>query len=168
MDTIYGKNAVSEAINAGRKIHELYVTEKTLGSISKTLDKARIKPKVLDKQKMNNLFKGNNQGIAAKVEPYTYKTLEEVIDEDKDQLFVLLDGLEDPHNLGAILRSVDATGFDGVILPKNRSVSLSGTVAHVSTGAIEHVPVMQVNNLNTTIKTLQEKRVLDCRYRCAY
>ena len=105
------------------------------------------------------LASGNHQGIVAEVEEYGYVSLEEVIKKHKDDKNVslaILDGLEDPHNLGAILRSADASGIDGIIIPKNRSVQLSSTVAKVSTGAIEYVDVIQVVNLVNTIKTLKE------------
>lgn len=106
---------------------------------------------------MNNKFQGNHQGFAANVADYEYKELADCIDESKKQTFIILDGLEDPQNLGAILRTADATRMDGIIIPKNHSVSLNGTVAKVSVGSIEHVNIIQVNNLVRTIEDLKKK-----------
>jgi 23S rRNA (guanosine2251-2'-O)-methyltransferase len=101
----------------------------------------------------------NHQGVVAEIVEYEYKTLNEVIKkcENKNSVFAMLDGLEDPHNLGAILRSADATGVDAIIIPKNRSVSLNSTVAKVSTGAIEHVDTVQVTNLVMALKELKKQ-----------
>ncbi|WRK56162.1 23S rRNA (guanosine(2251)-2'-O)-methyltransferase RlmB [Coprobacillaceae bacterium CR2/5/TPMF4] len=101
-----------------------------------------------------------HQGIMAEVEGYRYYSLDEILDaipEGKQPLLLMLDGLEDPHNLGAILRTCDAIGVDGVIIGKNRSVGLNGTVAKVSTGAIDHVKVAQVTNLSRTLEELKKR-----------
>ena len=105
------------------------------------------------------LKKANHQGVVAKIEGYDYVELETLLDRIHHEypLLVILDGLEDPHNLGAILRTCDAIGVDGVILPKHRSVQLNETVAKVSTGALEYVPVCQVTNLTRTIETLKQR-----------
>lgn len=154
---INGKNTVLEAVKANRKMFELYVQKGTNKDVLHLARKKNIKIIELDKQKLNQILPAKNQGIGAKVEEYAYKTLEDVLYTNKDnKVFVMLDGLEDPHNLGAILRSADAFGVDAVIVPKNRSVKLSETVAKVSTGAIEYVNVVEVTNLNQTIKTLKD------------
>lgn len=101
-----------------------------------------------------------HQGVMAYIENYRYYTIDEIlkdIPENKQPLLLMLDGLEDPHNLGAILRTCDAVGVDGVIIGKNRSVGLNGTVAKVSTGAIHHVKVAQVTNLTRTLEDLKKK-----------
>jgi len=97
-----------------------------------------------------------HQGIVTIVEDYKYFNLDEILKDNENPFLIILDGLEDPHNLGAILRTGDATNIDCVIIPKNRSVGLNSTVAKVSTGAIEHVPVAQVTNLTQTIKKIKE------------
>ena len=109
---------------------------------------------------MNQKFGKNNQGMVALIVEYGYKELSEVLKKTKDKQNVaiaILDGLEDPHNLGAIMRTADATGMDAIIIPKNRSVSLNSTVAKVSTGAIEHVDVVQATNLVQTINKLKDE-----------
>lgn len=159
---IFGKNTAREAIIKKREIKTIYTSNKNwLNELSKSgieLPKAKIIN--LSTQDMDSKFKGNHQGIALEIEEYTYKDLNYIIkkNENKDNVcLVMLDGLEDPHNLGAILRTADATGMEGIIIPKNRSVSLNATVAKVSTGAIEHVDVAQVTNLVQTIKELKKK-----------
>lgn len=154
---ITGKNTITEAIKVGRKVFELYVQEGTNQDILELAKENNIVVKELSKQDMNNLLPKSHQGIGANVEDYTYLSLDEALAmPKKHRLYVMLDGLEDPHNLGAILRSCDAFQVDGVIIPKNRSVQLNATVAKVSTGSIEHVNVIQVVNLHQTIRKLKE------------
>lgn len=155
---IYGKNMVLEALHNKDKIKKVYLTKNNLDLIEKYKQKIS-KIQISSIKELDMLASGNHQGIVAEVEEYGYVSLEEVIKKHKDDKNVslaILDGLEDPHNLGAILRSADASGIDGIIIPKNRSVQLSSTVAKVSTGAIEYVDVIQVVNLVNTIKTLKE------------
>lgn len=160
MVTIYGRNVIKEALKAGRKIHEIYLLD-TMCTKDKDfverIKNASIKLNIVNKNVMNNKFSGNHQGYVANVDDYEYKDLDDCIDQSKKQCFIILDGLEDPQNLGAILRSADATGVDGIIIPKNHSVSLNGTVAKVSVGAIEYVNMIQVNNLARTIDDLKKK-----------
>lgn len=155
---IYGKNMVLEALRNKDKIKKVYLTKNNLDLIEKYKQKIS-KIQISSIKELDMLASGNHQGIVAEVEEYGYVSLEEVIKKHKDDKNVslaILDGLEDPHNLGAILRSADASGINGIIIPKNRSVQLSSTVAKVSTGAIEYVDVIQVVNLVNTIKTLKE------------
>lgn len=155
---ITGKNTIQEAIKVNRKIFELYIQEGTNKDIITEAEKQQINVKLLSKQEIKNLLPPNNQGIGAKVEDYKYKSIDDVLYKEKqNKLFIMLDGLEDPHNLGAILRSCDAFDVDAIIIPKNRSVKLNATVAKVSTGAIEHVDVVEVTNLTQTIKKLKKE-----------
>ena len=154
---IYGRNVCKEAIKANHKIYKAYVTnsfyEKEKYIIS-DLEKLNINIEIVDKSKLDNL--GLHQGIALDVEDYKVYSLDEVLTNEK-QYFLILDGIVDPHNLGAIMRTSDATSLDGIIIPKNRSVSLNNTVAKVSTGAIEYVKVIEVNNINRCLDKLKEK-----------
>lgn len=155
---IAGKNTVMEAIKAGRKIHELYIQQGTNTDVLDRAYRKNIKVLELSKTEIVKLLPPSNQGIGAKVEDYKYTELEDALKQEKqNKVFVMLDGLEDPHNLGAILRSCDAFNIDGIIIPKNRSVKLNATVAKVSTGAIEHVNVIEVTNLTNTIKQLKKE-----------
>jgi len=154
---ISGKNTILEAIKVNHKIYEMYVQKGTNHSLVSLVEDKNIKIKEMDKFSLNKVLPPNNQGIGALVEEYKYQTLDKAINKDKqNKVFVMLDSIEDPHNLGAILRSADAFAVDALIIPKNRSVKLNSTVAKVSTGAIEHVDVVEVTNLNQTIKTLKD------------
>ena len=156
---IYGKNTVKEALLANKKVDKLLVTKNNEDFIS-LAKKKKIEYQIVDNGFLNKIITGNHQGVAAEVEEYSYSSLEDIINCDsklKYPFIVMLDGIEDPHNLGAILRTCDASGVDGVIIGKNRSARLNGTVAKVSTGAIEYVKVAEVTNLTNTIKYLKEQ-----------
>jgi len=158
---IYGRNTVKEIIGR-REVYEVVILNGTNnGDIISLCRKNNINFRMSEKKEFQKIA-GNarHQGVAAQIEGYDYTPLGDIlmgIPEGKMPLLVMLDGLEDPHNLGAILRTCDAIGADGVIIGKHRSVSLSATVAKVSTGAINYVPVAQVTNLSRTIKDLQAK-----------
>lgn len=161
MFKIYGKNCINECIRAGHKIYEFDVEElakKKDPSFLKKLEEKRIKYNILSKQAMDKKYGERHQGYGAVVEDYKYVTLEDILAKKKNsrKIFLVCDSLEDPHNLGAMIRSCDAFSIDAIIIPKNRSVSITETVAHVSTGAIEYVPICMVNNLSVALKKLQE------------
>lgn len=117
----------------------------------------KLKLKVIYKEKweLDKLAKNNHQGIIMEVEDFVYKELDDLIKDGKCRLLIL-DHLEDPHNLGAIIRTSEAAGIDGIILPKNRSVEVNDTVMKTSVGALYNVPICQVTNLNQTIKKLKQ------------
>lgn len=158
---IYGKNTVLEALK-GDKVYIVYIQNNIHDQqLLKLCKKKNVSVSIVDKkffkQKVGNVV---HQGIMAEIEAYRYYTIEEIlasIPNDKQPLLLMLDGLEDPHNLGAILRTSDAIGVDGIIIGKNRSVGLNSTVAKVSTGAIDHIKVAQVTNLTRTLDLLKEK-----------
>ena len=158
---IYGKNPVIEAINAKKAIRVFLVSnfsdQKILFLIKNNKVPVNyIAPNEMDKMANN----GVHQGIGAELKPYQTVSLEEIIYKAKKKdkkIIVMLDGIEDPHNLGAILRSADVFEASGIILPKHNSVSLNATVAKTSAGAINYVPVAIVNNLNQAIATLKQE-----------
>lgn len=161
MQYVYGKNVVKQLLQDNKKIHEIILQE---GNRDKELEKEirrrQIPVKIMGKRKMDQLLNGNHQGIAATIDDYKTWELDELlqsIPQGKQPLLVLLDGLEDPHNLGAILRTCDCVGADGVIIGKHRNVRLTSTVAKVSTGAIDTVKVSMVTNLAQTIKYLKKQ-----------
>jgi 23S rRNA (guanosine2251-2'-O)-methyltransferase len=155
---IYGKNTVREALNVNNRIIKLNVS-KNNADLIEIAKKKGIKLNIVDNNYLNKIVDGNHQGAVLEIEGYSYVDVDEIISNPKGKypFIVMLDGLEDPHNLGAILRTCDAGGVDGVIIGKNRSVHLNNTVAKVSTGAIEHVKVSEVTNLTTTIKYLKKQ-----------
>lgn len=154
---ISGKNAVLASIQAKRNIEALYVTNHILSDTQfmNQIERAKIKYTVLTKEQVLKQFKSEER-IIALVDDYKFAKLEDFYNKET-QVLVILDGLEDPHNLGAIIRTVEAAGFSGIIIPKNRSVGLTSTVAKVSTGAIEYVKIVEVTNLSQTINLLKEK-----------
>lgn len=157
---VFGKNAIREVLKGSRKVEKIIfcdsINDNEIINLAKT---KKIFVQSKNKKAFISEYGDKTGGIVAVVEDYQYVELHDLINKNLDKedvVFLILDGLEDPHNLGAILRSVDATGCNGVIIPKNRSVKLNETVVKVSTGAIEHVDVSMVTNLNQTISELKE------------
>lgn len=157
-EKIYGKNSIIEALRNKRELSDVLVTSNNTDIIS-MLNKNNIKYQIVQKSVIDKVLKQpvNHQGVVASVMEYQYYELNDIISDDKDSLIVMLDGIEDPHNLGAIVRTCEISGASGIILPKNRSVKVNSTVSKVSAGAIEHVKVVMVTNLVNTIKTLKDK-----------
>ena len=157
---ILGKNEIREVLKGNRKVESIIFSDGTSDNEIKSIAKSkRIPIQILAKRQFISTYGDKNGGMVAIVEDYKYIELHDLIFKNaakEESILLILDGLEDPHNLGAILRSVDATGCDGVIIPKNRSVRLNETVARVSTGAIEHVDVSMVTNINQSIKELKD------------
>ena len=165
-DLIIGRNAVAEALKSGRSIDSLLVAKgERGGSIGKIIAQCRDKGIVVketDIRKLDKLCGGSNhQGVAAWAAAHEYSSIEDILNnaESKgEQTFVIIcDEIEDPHNLGAIIRTADACGAHGIIIPKRRGVSLTYAVGKVSAGAVEYVPVAKVPNLASTIDELKEK-----------
>ena len=157
-EKIYGKNSIIEALRNKRELSDVLVTSNNTDIIS-MLNKNNIKYQIVQKNAIDKVLKQpvNHQGVVASVMEYQYYELNDIISDDNDSLIVMLDGIEDPHNLGAIVRTCEISGASGIILPKNRSVKVNSTVSKVSAGAIEHVKVAMVTNLVNTIKVLKEK-----------
>jgi 23S rRNA (guanosine2251-2'-O)-methyltransferase len=165
-EILSGKNPVLEALRAGREMNKVWIAEgvKKAGitEIMELAKGAGIIVQFVPKNKVEQLTDGaNHQGIAASVAAYRYAEIDELFElaasRNEDPFFLILDELEDPHNLGSILRTADATGVHGVIIPKRRAVGLTGVVAKTSTGAIEHVPVARVTNLAQTVEDLKKR-----------
>ncbi len=168
MGDIFGRNPVLEALKAGTTVNKLMVAKgEQKGSIQEILHLAKaghIQVQMVEKSKLDKLFPGqNHQGVAASIATADYVDWQDILkiaeDKGEEVLLVILDELEDPHNLGAILRSVDAVGAHGVIIPKRRAVPLTDGVAKASAGAVEHVPVARVANIAQTIEELKKRGV---------
>ena len=161
---IVGRHAVKEAIVSGHAINKILIQDgikkQQINEILKNAKALKLIVQTVPKSKLDFLSNAPHQGVAALVAPYEYEDFDEFLQSQKNKdgfsTILILDGLEDPHNLGSILRTADATGVDGVIIPKRRSVALTQTVAKASTGAIQHVPVIRVTNLSKTIDELKE------------
>jgi len=156
---IYGKNVVKQRILNHKKIHLLLLSKShPAKEFIEMANEAHIPIKYCDDKELSK-YEGNHQGVIAEIDDYKTYSLEEVLNSLSDNAtIVILDGLEDPHNLGAILRTADASQVDAIIIPKNGSVQLNGTVAKVSTGAIETVRTIMVTNLTQTIETLKKHK----------
>lgn len=161
---IIGKNPVLEALRAERDINKIWIAEgSSKGQMQQVIQLAKqagVIVQYVPKQKLDQTVSGNHQGVAASVAAYQYAELEDLFKKaaakQEDPFFLILDEIEDPHNLGSILRTADAAGVHGVIIPKRRAVGLTAAVAKASTGAIEHVPVVRVTNLARTMDELKE------------
>lgn len=144
---VYGRNVIKDYKN----LKKIYVQDSLKNS--ELVKNINVPIKYLNKRELDKMVSGNHQGIVGEVEDYKYFELNDL---DND-VIVILDHLEDPHNLGAIIRTCEAAGFDNIIIPKNRSVSINGTVVKTSVGTIERVKIAQVTNLNNAIQTLKKK-----------
>ena len=161
-----GKNAVAEALAAGRGINTLYLVDGMHGSAAgELIELAKTKGvpyRMISREKLDSLAQGiRHQGVLAIAAPVRYVEVEEILSRAEEKgdvpFLMLLDELEDPHNLGALLRTADAVGIHGILIPKRRSVPLNATVAKTSAGAIEHVPVARIGNVAQTVRRLKEK-----------
>lgn len=165
---ITGRNAVKEALNSDVTIDRL-VVEKGMKDISSNaiINSARdkgIRITFLDKQVMDKENKDvKHQGFVAEITDYKYSTVEEIMNEaaaKKEKLFmIILDGVEDPHNLGSIIRVAECSGVHGIIIPRHRAVSVNDTVIRVSAGASAHMKIAKVTNVNDTIRELKEQNI---------
>ena len=152
---VYGKNVANEIINDTKKIRRAFISNKFDDKfIISILKRNNIQIKFMEKKLMDKMVDGLHQGIIFEIEDYEYYDIDEIIEND---LIIILDHLEDPHNFGAIIRTCEAAGVKGIIIPKDRSVSVNSTVMKVSTGALENVKVCQVTNLGQTIDYLKKK-----------
>lgn len=153
---VFGKNVALEILKKKEKIKKAYIYKDFNDkNIISELQKLKISINYCEKFELDKLAKGNHQGIILSIPDYEYCDVSDMI-ANENALIVILDHLEDPHNLGAIVRTCEAAGVDGIIIPKDRSVSVNSTVMKVSAGALENVKVASVTNLNNTIKYLKD------------
>lgn len=164
----YGRHAVLEIIKSGKSINKIYLSkgirESTVAEFKRYLEGTGVPLKFVDRNILDKMFpEQNHQGIAAEVSAKEYCEWEEILREaekrSEDPLILILDSIEDPHNFGAIIRTAEAAGVHGIIIPKNRSVMLSETVAKTSAGALENILIARVTNLSQLIDKLKEKNV---------
>ena len=167
-DQIEGRNAVLELLESGKDINKIYITKgEKHGSITKIIAQARERKIVtveVEREKINQMAQTENaQGVIAIVPPFDYCEVEDILNEaksKKEKAFILiLDGIEDPHNLGSIIRTAETAGVHGIIIPKRRAAAVNSTVVKTSAGATSFMKVARVNNINETIKYLKENDV---------
>lgn len=163
---IEGRNAVIEAFRSGRTIDKLFVLDGCKDGPVMTIKREAAKRgcpiKYVAKERLDQLSEtGKHQGVIAYAAAYAYAEVEDILSkarkESEDPFIILLDNIEDPHNLGAIIRTANLAGAHGVIIPKNRAVGLTATVAKASAGALNYTPVAKVTNLGQTIEELQKE-----------
>ncbi|MGN1399940.1 MAG: 23S rRNA (guanosine(2251)-2'-O)-methyltransferase RlmB [Bacillus sp. (in: firmicutes)] len=162
---IIGRNPVLEALRSSRDINKIWIAEGSQkGSMGQVINLAKernVLTQIVPKKKIDAMVDGSHQGVVAAVAAYSYAELDDLfaVAEKRNEapFFLILDEIEDPHNLGSIMRTADATGAHGIIIPKRRAVGLTATVAKASTGAIEYIPVARVTNLARTVEELKER-----------
>lgn len=160
-----GRNAVLEALRAGKPIDKIFILDGCQdGPIRTIVREAKKTDAVLnfvEKERLDQLTNEHHQGVVAMAAAYEYAQLDDLFrkaeEKNEDPFFILLDGIEDPHNLGAIIRTANLAGAHGVIIPKRRAVGLTPTVAKTSAGAINYTPVVKVTNLSKTMEELKER-----------
>ena len=167
-DLVEGRNAVIELLKSNKTIEQLFIANgKMEGSINKILGLAKDKGvivKEVDRKKLDLMSETKaHQGVIAQIKPFKYSTVDEILNyakqKDEDPFIVILDELEDPHNLGSIVRTAELCGVHGIIIPKRRNVGVTATVYKASVGAIEYVKIAKVTNVNSTIDELKAKNI---------
>ena len=170
-DQVEGRNAVLELLESNRDINKIYIADgEKHGSIHKIIALARERKVILNeisRAKLNQMAQTeNNQGVIAIVPPFDYCEIEDILETAKERnekpFILILDGIEDPHNLGSIIRTAETAGVHGIIIPKRRACGVNSTVAKVSAGAVEYMKVARVNNINDAIEELKENDVWIC------
>ena len=170
-DQVEGRNSVLELLESGKDINKIYITRgEKHGSINKIIAKARERKIIIvekDKRQMQEIAQTENyQGVIAIVPPFEYCEIEDILEEAKskneDPFVLILDGIEDPHNLGSIIRTAETAGVHGIIIPKRRAVAVNSTVNKTSAGAVEHMKIARVNNISESINKLKEAGLWIC------
>ena len=165
-EIVAGRNAVFEALTSGRPVNKIYIKAGlqggSLGKIVAEAQKSTVLIEYVQPEKLDRLALGiRHQGIVALASPVTFSSLEDVLERSASHkeipFLLLLDELQDPQNVGALIRSADAAGVHGVLLPKRRSCPLNMVVAKVSAGAVNYVPVVQIGNIVQTLRSLKEQ-----------
>ncbi|ANK59083.1 23S rRNA (guanosine(2251)-2'-O)-methyltransferase RlmB [Loigolactobacillus backii] len=167
-DFVIGRHAAAETLKTegAKRVNKIFLQEgmkaDALYDLQKLAKNLRIPVQLAPKNKLDTLSdRGNHQGVVLAISPFAYATIDDLFAkaEEKKQppFFLMLDNIEDPHNLGSIMRTADAVGVHGIIIPKHRAVGLTSTVAKTSTGAIEHIPVVRTTNLVNTAKELKQR-----------
>ena len=170
-DQVEGRNSVLELLESGKDINKIYITKgEKHGSINKIIAKAKENGIIIvekDKNQMRQMAQNENyQGVIAIVPPYEYCEIEDILEKAKmkneDPFVLILDGIEDPHNLGSIIRTAETAGVHGIIIPKRRAACVNSTVNKVSAGAVQHMKIARVTNISDSIEKLKEAGLWIC------
>ena len=170
-DFVLGRNSVLELLKSGKDINKIFISKgNRYGSINKIIAMAKEKGIIIvekDKRKMDEIVQNqNHQGVIALVTPFEYCEIEDILEEAKnkseDPFILILDAIEDPRNLGSIIRTAETAGVHGIIIPKRRAASVNSTVNKVSAGAVEHMKIARVTNISDSIQKLKEAGLWIC------
>ncbi len=170
-DQVEGRNAVIELLESGKDINKIFMTKgERHGSINKIISLAKENKVILvekEKRQMEEMAQTENyQGVIAIVPPYQYVEVEDILQEAKEReeepFVLILDGIEDPHNLGSIIRTAETAGIHGIIIPKRRAATVNSTVNKVSAGAVQHMKIARVTNISDTIDFLKKEGLWIC------
>ncbi len=170
-DQIEGRNSIIELLESNKTVNKLFVTKgEKYGSINKIISMAKERKIVIvekEKRQMDEIAQTDNyQGVIAIVPPFEYCEIEDILEyakqKEENPFVLILDGIEDTHNLGAIIRTAETAGVHGIIIPKRRAASVNSTVSKVSCGAVEYMKVARVNNITDSIKKLKESGLWIC------
>ena len=170
-DQVEGRNSVLELLQSGKDINKIFITRgERHGSINKIIAIAKERKVMVvekDKKQMNQMAQNENyQGVIAIVPPFEYCEIEDILEEAKNRneapFVLILDGIEDPHNLGSIIRTAETAGVHGIIIPKRRAASVNSTVNKVSAGAVEHMKIARVTNITDSINKLKKNGLWIC------
>ena len=170
-DQVEGRNAVLELLKSDKDINKIFVTKgEKHGSINKIISMAKEKRIVIvekDKKQMQQMAQNENYlEVIAIVPPFEYCEIEDILEEAKKKnespFILILDGIEDPHNLGSIIRTAETAGVHGIIIPKRRAATVNSTVGKVSAGAVEYMKIARVTNISNTIEKLKQQGIWIC------
>ena len=154
---VYGKNVARDLLKNNKKIEKIVLQDNFNDKeILSLIEKNRINYKTVSKHEIDHLVDGVHQGILLYVSDYKYSSIDDLVNDQDNSFLVLLDHLEDPHNLGAIIRTCEAAGVDGIVLPKDRQVQVNSTVYKTSVGTLDNVRIASVTNLVNAINKLKE------------
>ena len=170
-DQVEGRNAVIELLESGKDINKIFITKgEKHGSINKIIAMAKERKVILvekDKRQMEQMAQNQNyQGVIAIVPPFEYCEIEDILDKARElneaPFILILDGIEDPHNLGSIIRTAETAGVHGIIIPKRRAAAVNSTVNKVSAGAVQYMKIARVTNITDSIEKLKENGLWIC------
>ena len=170
-DQVEGRNSVLELLESGKDINKIFVTKgERHGSINKIIAIAKEKRVIIvekDKRQMEEMAQTQNyQGVIAIVPPFEYCQIDDILEEarnkNEDPFVLILDGIEDPHNLGSIIRTAETAGVHGIIIPKRRAATVNSTVNKTSAGAVEYMKIARVTNISDSIETLKKEGLWIC------
>lgn len=170
-DQVEGRNSVLELLESGKDINKIFITKgERHGSINKIIAIAKEKKVIVvekDKRQMEEMAQTQNyQGVIAIVPPFEYCQIDDILEEarnkNEDPFVLILDGIEDPHNLGSIIRTAETAGVHGIIIPKRRAAAVNSTVNKASAGAVEHMKIARVTNISDSIEKLKKEGLWIC------